>query len=345
MAESPNTTTEARRTVVDLVFGSMAAQVVSAVVRLGVADAIADGEPTTGEVAGACGTPVGPMRRLLRAVAALGLATERAGDRVALTPAGALLRADGPASMHTFARVFTDPVMVRAWHDLDQAVRDDRTTFEDAFGVPFFDHLQSAPELGAAFNAAMGQGTWIVAALLPDACDLGRFAPITDVGGGDGTLLAAVLKRHEGLRGTVFDTAAGSARAGDTLRAAGVAARSGVTTGDFFTDVPDSTDVVLLKSILHDWDDERCRTILGHCRQALPPHGRLLVVEPVLPEAVADATAPVVYLSDLNMLVNVGGRERTRAEFETLLGDNGFAVADVVPLPPSGYCLIEAVVS
>lgn len=337
-----DTITEARRALMNLIFGSMASQVVSACVRLGVADALGEAELSTTEVASTCGTPVGTTRRLLRAATALGLAVERGGDRFALTPMGAMLRSGGEGSLHTFARVFTDPAMVRPWHRLDEAVAGDRTTFEDEFGVPFFDHLKTAPDLAASFNAAMSQGTYLAAAVLPEACDFGRFGAVMDVGGGDGTLLASVLRRHGDLRGVLFDTIEGAAQADGTLRAAGVASRCAVRTGDFFTSVPGGVDAILLKSVLHDWDDERATTILGHCRRALPDHGRLLVVEPVLPEAVADAGSPVVYLSDLNMLVNVGGRERTRAEFETLLGRNGFTVDDVIPLPPSGFCLIEA---
>ncbi|MCC8246732.1 acetylserotonin O-methyltransferase [Saccharothrix luteola] len=311
-----DTITEARRALMNMIFGSMASQVVSACVRLGVADPLGEAELCTPEVASTCGTPVGTTRRLLRAATALGLAVDRGGDRFALTPMGAMLRSGGEGSPHTFARVFTDPVMVRPWHRLDEAVIGDRTTFEDEFGVPFFDHLKTAPDLAAAFNAAMSQGTHLAAAALPEAYDFGRFGAVMDVGGGDGT-----------------------------LRATGVASRCAVRTGDFFTSFPGGVDAILLKSVLHDWDDERATTILGHCRQALPDHGRLLVVEPVLPEAVADALSPVVYLSDLNMPVNVGGRERTRAEFETLLSGNGFTVDDVIPLPPSGFCLIEATCS
>jgi hypothetical protein len=145
------------------------------------------------------------------------------------------------------------------------------------------------------------------------------------------------------LRGVLFDTAGGTTGTRDVLDSAGVAPRCEVAVGDFFTAVPSGSDVVLLKSILHDWDDERAATILGHCRRALPEEGRLLVVEPVLPDAVDGTILPVMYLSDLNMMVNLGGQERTRAEFETLLGDSGFALTGITPLPPSGFCLLEAV--
>ena len=138
---------------------------------------------------------------------------------------------------------------------------------------------------------------------------------MVDVGGGDGTLLAAVLSGHPDLRGIVFDTAAGVAQAPDLLAWSGVADRCEVALGDFFTEVPEG-DLHLLKSIVHDWDDDRVVTLLGHCSRALPDRGRVLIVEPVLPEVVEPGAPGLSYLSDLNMLVNIGGRERTRADFE-----------------------------
>lgn len=343
MSASEDTTTAARRVLMNLVFGSMSAQVVGAFVKLGVADALAGGERSVEEVAVTCRAAVGTTHRLLRAATALGVADETAPGRFALTTAGMMLRSTGQGSLSTFARVFTDPVVVTAWHRLDEAVRTGGTTFEQAFGVPFFDHLKTEPELAASFNAAMSQGTHVAAAVLPDAYDFGRFEAVVDVGGGDGTLLAAILGRHGKLHGVLFDTADGVAQAGTVLDAAGVSSRCAIRTGDFFEEVPGEVEAVVLKSVLHDWDDDRATTILRNCRAALPEHGRLLVVEPVLPETVRDAGSPVVYLSDLNMLVNLGGRERTRAEFEVLLAGGGFAVVDVTPLPPSGFCLVEAV--
>ncbi len=188
----------------------------------------------------------------------------------------------------------------------------------------------------------MGQGTHVLAGLLPDAYDFGRFSAITDAGGGDGTLLAAILRRHTGPRGVLFDTAEGSTDAGAVLDQAGVATRCAVGVGDFFTTVPAGSDVVLLRSVLHDWDDGR-HDDPRHCRRALLDGGRLLVVEPVLPDTVDGTVPPLMYLSDLNMMVNLGGQERTRAEFDALLDDSGFALAGVTPLPPSGFCLLEAI--
>ncbi|MEU4449059.1 methyltransferase [Actinosynnema sp. NPDC050801] len=341
MATSPDTNATARRAVVDLVFGSMASQVVAAYVKLGIPNVIGGQDLSADDVAAACGTQARATRRLLRAATALGLLSEDDG-RFSATPAGALLRSDVPGSVDALARVFTDPVMLRSWHRLDDSVRTGRTAFDEVFGTAFFDHLASEPDLSAAFNTAMSQGTHTVAGLLPDAYDFGRFGSVVDVGGGDGTLLAAILRRHTGLRGVLLDTAEGSGGAGVVLQDAGVSQRCTVAVGDFFTDVPAGSDAVLLKSILHDWDDERATTILGHCRRALPDDGCLLVVEPVLPDTADGTVPPLMYLSDLNMMVNLGGQERTRAEFATVLHDSGFTLTGVTPLPPSGFRLLEA---
>ena len=333
------TTPAARGALVQLVFGTMAAQSLAAAVRLGVPDALADRARTSGDVAGECGTDPDATRRLLRALAALGVLTETEQDLFSLAEVGALLLRDRPDSLHAFARMFTDEAMTAAWLRLDHAVRTGATTFDDVFGMDYFAYLKSRPELSATFNASMSQGTAATAAVLPRSYPFERFRTVADIGGGDGTLLAALLSAHPRLQGVLYDTEEGQAQAGTAL--AGLSDRVRLETGDFFAGVPSGADLYLLKSILHDWPDDRCATILGHCRGHLPADGRVLIVEPVLPEIV-DATPPVMYLSDLNMLVNLGGRERTRGEFETLCRRAGFAVTDVISLAPTGFCLIEA---
>lgn len=338
MGEAPEALARLRQ----LAFGGMAAQVVSVATRLKLPDAFGDDERSAEEIAGEYSASPQAMNRLLRALAALEVLTEVVPGRYRLAPLGSLLRTDEPRSMHAFARMFTDPIMLRAWEQLDVAVRTGGTTFEDAFGTDFFGHLKSEPEMSALFNGAMSQATRATASVLPGAYDFGRFQTLVDVGGGDGTLLAAVLGEHPQLRGIVFDTEEGSAQAPKTLRAAGVADRCPVETGDFFAGVAPGGDLYLVKSILHDWDDERAASILRHCRTHLPEHGRLLIVEPVLAETVDKAPSPTIYLSDLNMLVNVGGLERTRADFEKLCALAGFTLTTVTALGTTGMSLLEA---
>jgi hypothetical protein len=155
-------------------------------------------------------------------------------------------------------------------------------------------------------------------------------AHVVDIGGGNGTLLAAVLAAAPDARGILFDTAEGAAGADDTFRRAGLSDRWLVAHGDFFDAVPEA-DVMLVKGILHDWDDDRCVALLRNCRRSIAADGRLLVLEPVLPDRLGGAEAGAVAMSDIAMLVYTGGRERNRAEYARLLAAGGFDLADVTP--------------
>jgi hypothetical protein len=204
--------------------------------------------------------------------------------------------------------------------------------------------------LSAGFNAAMSQAVSETAAALPYAFDFGRFTTATDVGGGDGTLLAGVLAAHPGLTGVVFDTAEGLAEAPKTMARHGLDGRCSLIAGDFFRSVPEGSDLCPMKSVLHDRTDDQAVTILSHCREELPPGGLVLIVEPVLPEVVdTSADADVIdgggtCPSDLNMLVNVGGRERTRKDFEEVCHRAGLSLTSVTPLTEAApFSLIEVV--
>ncbi|MER7521185.1 methyltransferase [Streptomyces sp. NPDC126499] len=328
----------------------MASRTVRAAVRLGVFDLIGDGRRPAAGVAADAGAQHQPMTRLLRALAGLGLLDEHEPDVFSVTPAGALLVSDRPDSLASFVRMFTDPAIVRAWDGLDTSVRTGGIAFDAVFGTDFFSHLGRHPELSADFNAAMSQASEETAAVLPHAYDFGRFTSVTDVGGGDGSVLAGVLAAHPALTGVLHDTNDGLAQAPETLARHGVADRCSLAAGDFFRSVPAGSDLYLLKSVLHDWSDDQAVTILGHCREVLPPGGRVLIVEPVLPEVVGTGAAAhaadggITYLSDLNMLVNLGGRERTRKDFEAVCHRAGLSVVTVTPLAEAApFSLIETV--
>lgn len=246
--------------------------------------------------------------------------------------------------MAAMVEMFGDPAMLRAWERLGDSVTTGEISFDQVFGKDFFAYLKERPRLSAVFNAAMSQGTQGAAQVLGSAYDFGQHHTLMDIGGGDGTLLAGVLGAHPRLRGIVFDTKEGLAQAAELLDKAGLTDRCQLATGDFFTSIPEGADAHLIKSVLHDWSDEQCVTILGHSRAALPAGGRLLILEPVLPPTVDPETAGVTYLSDLNMLVNVGGRERTLEDFTEVCAQAGFTLRSVTPIaPPSPFALIEAV--
>ncbi|MER5297084.1 methyltransferase [Streptomyces pharetrae] len=339
-----------RDLIVRLAFGSMAAHSLRAAVRLRVVELVGDTPRRAADVAGDAGAEPQPMTRLLRALTGLGLLREHAPDTFSVTPAGALLDPGRPDSLTSFVRMFTEPAIVRAWEHLDGSIRTGEVAFDAVFGTDFFSHLAQHPELSADFNEAMSQAVSETAAALPYAFDFDRFSTVTDVGGGDGTLLAGVLAAHPGLTGAVFDTAQGLVEAPKTMARHGVKERCSLIAGDFFRSVPEGSDLYMMKSILHDWTDDQAVTILSHCREVLPPGGLVLIVEPVLPEVVdtsaeADVTdGGVTYLSDLNMLVNLGGRERTRRDFEEVCHRAGLSLTSVTPLTDAApFSLIEAV--
>ncbi|MEU7070110.1 methyltransferase [Streptomyces narbonensis] len=338
-----------RDLIVRLAFGSMAAQTLRAAVRLRVVELVGETPRRAAAVAVDAGAELQATTRLLRALAGLGLLREHDPGHFSVTPTGALLDPGHPDSLTAFVGMFTEPAIVRAWEHLESSVRTGEVAFDSVFGTDFFSHLAQHPELSVKFNAAMSQAVSETAVALPYAFDFGRFATVTDVGGGDGTLLAGVLTAHPGLTGTVFDTAEGLAETPKTLARHGLERRCSLIAGDFFCSVPEGSELYLMKSVLHDWTDDQAVTILSHCREALAPGGRVLIVEPVLPEVVdpstdADVTdGGVTYLSDLNMLVNVGGRERTRKDFEDVCRRAGLSVGAVIPLAEAApYSLIEA---
>jgi hypothetical protein len=196
------------------------------------------------------------------------------------------------------------------------------------------------PAMNAIFTEAMAEGTRVAAAGIVAACDLTGITTLADIGGGNGTLLAAFLDAHPHLRGILFDTPSGATAIVDDRC---IDERCEVVTGDFFEAAP-TADAYVVKSVIHDWDDEHGVTILSRIREAMPAHGVLFLVEPVLhddPEALGDQR--MLLMSDLNMLVCVGGRERTQEQFADLLTAARLRLTGVTPAAGSGYSVLRAV--
>ncbi|XRQ16104.1 methyltransferase [Actinomadura welshii] len=329
-----------RSPLLDHAFGYMPAQMLHAAAEIGVADALADGPRTSGELAGRTGTHAPSLYRLLRGLTGLGVVEQKERDLFALTAEGQRLRTGAPDSIRALIRLFCGPDVWRTWGDMTETLRTGEYAWERATGRTPFEFFESERELSATFNAAMAEHTRAVAPGVIEAHDFGRYGTVADLGGGDGTLLAAILRANPGTRGMLVDLPAGLEAAPGTLK--DVADRAEVVPGDFFAAVPEGADAYVLKSVIHDWDDEKAAEILRNCRAAMRPGARVVVLEQVMPELVTPEATGVVR-NDLNMLVSTGGRERTEAEFRDLLEGAGFtAVALTGPLPPSGYHVIAA---
>jgi hypothetical protein len=240
------------------------------------------------------------------------------------------------------ALLFAAPNM-RAWDDLLYSVQTGQIAFDHAYGMPAFQYIGEHPEDAATFNAAMTAGSSVTAANVPAAYDFSRHRRLVDVGGGHGILLISILRSNPPLRGVLYELPFVADGARKAVAEAGLAGRCDVVAGDFFQSVPEGADAYILKSVIHDWDDAKSTQILGHCRRAIAADGRLLLVELVLPDRIdRSPRCQMGTGSDINMLVNVGGRERTDADFRGLLATSGFRLTSIRPVENTMVSVLEA---
>ncbi len=237
------------------------------------------------------------------------------------------------------ALLLAGPLQQRAWSRLFDIVQ----TGQVASSRSLFPFLARRPEEASIFNDAMAARTEAVTSAFVAAYDCSRFSVIVELGGGYGSLLCAILAANPASRGFLFDLPAVAEGAKAYVRAAGLADRCEVVGGDFFAALPGGGDAYILKSVIHDWDDTQSAAILRNVWQAMAPHGKLLLVEMVVPTAVDRSRwSQIVTGSDLNMLVNTGGRERSEPEFLQLLQAAGFELTRIVPTEPP-WSVVEGV--
>jgi hypothetical protein len=321
-----------------LLAGGQVSQAVHVAASLGIADLLAAGPRGSDELAAETDTHAPSLYRLLRALAAIGVLHEDDERRFSLTPQGELLRSDVPGSVHGWAAFVGRPYIREAWSALAHSIRTGENAFRHVHGTDVWSYRAERPEESAAFDSAMQSLTGGANQALVDAYDFGRFGTIVDVGGGNGALLAALLAAYPALRGIVFDQEHVVANAEAVLAGAGVADRCELAAGSFFEEVPPGGDAYTLKSIIHDWDDEKSVAILQVVRRAMGAGGTLLLIERIVdPPNEGWRTK----FSDLNMLVNPDGRERTHEEWGTLLQQAGYSLVDVTPTA-SGFAVIAA---
>jgi hypothetical protein len=302
-----------------LISGMMRTQTIAAVAELGVPDAIAAGTTGTEAIAAELGASPDALRRMLRLLEADGLVRQVAPEDWRLSETGELLRDGVEGSMRHQAILFGRE-LYEAWAGAASSLRSGEPAFSERFGQPFFDWLQANPESARRFDRAMS-GTSSVRLMPVLERDWSGTATVVDVGGGNGALLEVLLTRVPSLAGISFDLPRVSERAAARIAGTTVADRLRAEGGDFFESVPAGADVYVLSQVLHDWPDPDCVRILEACARAANPDSRLLVLEQVLPD---DATPSPARYTDLNMLVLLGGRERTYAQFDRLLASAGW---------------------
>jgi SAM-dependent methyltransferase len=311
--------------------------------KLGIADMLAAGPRVCDDLAAATGTHAASLNRLLRLLASAGVFAENDLGIFALTPLGECLRSDISGSSRAVALLFSGPMMA-AWDQLLYSVQTGCPAFERAFGMDAFRYMTEHPEEAAIFNDAMTAGSTYTARGVPDAYDFSSCKTVVDVGGGHGVLLATILQANPRVKGVLFELPHVAEGAVKRMADMGLSERCQVVAGDFFQSVPHGGDTYILKSVIHDWDEARSVQILQNCHRAMQPEGRLLLVELVVPARVDhSALSQIGTGSDVNMLVNVGGRERTDAAFAALFDLAGFRLTRIVPIAGSVASVLEGV--
>jgi O-methyltransferase domain/Dimerisation domain len=324
--------------ILQMIMGSWVSQALGAIARLGVADHLTKGAKTTAELAEAVGANVDGLGRTLRALAGVGIFTSPTPGSWALTPVGDCLRTDAEGSMRYLAIAETDHAHWTTWGRFVHAVRTGAPQAQAAVGCMPWDYYAEHPDEGADFSRAMASISAISIGPVLGSYDFSGATTIADVGGAYGALLAAILRRHPNARGVLFDQPQVVAGAADVL--GDVDARVERVGGDFLTQTVPNADLYLLKHVLHDWDDESCVKILNNVRAGMGPAGRLLIIEMIIPDVAEPSPGPWM---DLNMMVLLGGRERTASAYEQLLARAGLKTRRVIPTL-SPYGLVEAVV-
>ena len=325
----------------DLIVGYWVSELVHVVAKLGLADVLKGGPKSPTDLARAVGADPATLHRVLRALASVGVFVERKDGRFALTPLGATLRSDRPDSLRAFAIMMVDDYWFQAWSDLLQSVKTGQTAFDRVHGMKVFDYFGKHPDKARAFGEAMTSISGTENPVVAAGYDFSKVRTLVDVGGSHGHLLAAILKANRKLKGVLFDRpqVIDQARSAPYVNDKQIARRIELVAGDFFQSVPAGADAYIMKYIIHDWDDELCLKILGNCRRAMAPSGRVLVVDAVIPPGNDPHWGKLL---DINMLVGPGGRERTRSDFEQLFARAGLKVRKIIPTA-SPLSIVEGV--
>lgn len=311
-----------------MITGFAVSQAIYVAARLGIADLLKDGPKGTAELAKSAGADDGALYRLLRFLASQGIFAECDNDRFKLTPLGECLQTGASGSMRTWAIFWGEEWVWRPWGELLYSVRNGLPAVDRIYGVGAFDYLAEHPEAAEIFHETMNAQAAMASAAVVAAYKFAGACKIVDVGCGDGSFLAAVLKANPGARGVLFDQAHVIEKTKAVIEAESVGDRYELAAGNFFAAVPAGGDIYVLKLVIHDWDDDRAIAILKNCRDQMARDGKILLIERVLRPGNEPDPGRLI---DLNMLVRQFGRERDESEYRSLLAAAGFKPTKIVP--------------
>ena len=320
--------------------GFFISQALYVAAELGIADLLKDGAKSSDELARSTGADARSLYRLLRCLASVGVFEEVEPNHFGLTPLAAYLQTDVPGSLRAYARYLGQEWHWRPWGNLLYGVKTGKPAFDYVLGADMFDYLAQHPEASRIYSEAMGSRAAEDNAEITATYDFSSMRKVVDVGAGRGRLLVSILKANPKLEAVLFDRPAVVEATKPFIETQGLLSHCELVGGDFFEAVPSGGDAYILQKVLHDWGDEQAVAILKSCHRAMPPHGRLLICEMVLPPG----NEPFVgKIQDLTMLIlHPGGGERTAAEFQALFDAAGFRLSRIMPTKTS-ISVIEGV--
>jgi ubiquinone/menaquinone biosynthesis C-methylase UbiE len=310
-----------------MITGYWISQAIYAAAKFGIADHLNDGPKTVAELAGATSTNPDALYRLLRALASVGIFAEGDSRQFSLTPLAEPLRNNVAGSKRALALMSGDE-QFRAWAEIDYSIRTGKMAFDKVFGKPIFDYLGEHPDKARIFDAAMVGIHGRESNAVLNAYDFSEFGVVADIGGGNGSQITEILKKHTKMKGILFDLPHVIERAKERIQASGLVDRCKLVAGSFFDAVPEGADAYVLRHIIHDWDEDKCLMILRSCHRAMRPASKLLVIESVIPPGNQPFHGKFL---DLVMLLIPGGKERTESEYRALFERAGFELTRILP--------------
>ncbi len=300
--------------------------------RLGIGRLLRDGPMSCPDLARATATDGGVLIRLLRFLAELQVVEELPGNVFGPTPVSNVL--------HRVDNIGQGEEAWATWSALPEALESGRPVFSEVHGQSFYEYAQSHPQQGANWRESTEAFAAGLAPSLVDALDLSGAASVVDVGGGQGTLLAEILRRYPDCRGILLDLPEVVRGAPAVLKKAGISRRCEVSPGDALEGVPVGADVYLLSRVLFNWQDEQAVRLLSRCRGAVNPGGRVMVAEVLSPpEGTPERRA--LAGADLHHFLLWGSKFRTLAEYETLFGRAGLVLAEVREVGAGDWRILE----
>jgi predicted transcriptional regulator len=310
-------------------------------VELKLADILKDGPKRYDDLARETGTDPDVLSRVLRTLTSAGVFKSKKNGYFETNALGRHLQSDLEDSMYAFVKIVGEDWISDIWGDLLETTRSGKDHYRSKYGMSFFDWLKSNKEAQKEFDVGMTSISVISDVPVARAYDFSPFKSLVDIGGGHGSQLMTILKSHPGMKGILFDMSApvSDLENGDIFKKEGLAGRVSCIAGDFFESIPAGYDAYFMKSILHDWDDERAIKILSNCRKAVRDDSVMLIVENVVKDDFNSSDLSKVL--DINVLALMGGKVRTRDECAEILKAAGFALTRVIPTE-SPFTILEA---